>query len=715
MSSAEDELLRPAPLVESTGGTTHAGRRVPTLVAAIPLALAAGIAALTLVAAVCLLLSAYRAALVLPIGVPAAVLAGGIVVWTAPARETWTLRPNLLALLGVAVMVWFNVRYGAQDIFVTRDPGTYAVTAQWLAHHSTGRIASQAGLFGGVPGSTPASLGFGATDSATLQSQYPNAAPMLVAMGGWVSDSWLLKVAPFIGGAALLAFYALARGIVREWWALGATTLLAVSLPMMHFSRSVFSEPTAMVFLLGGMALLFVCQELSDRLSTGRAVLLSAVAGLTGGATGLARVDGGIFLLAASGYSVMRLAQAPAGRRRKVIAEVAALLGAAVVPYALGMRLTATLSSQYWYGSSGHAAEAYIPGVLSLLILLVGTAVVAIAWHGGQVREAGVRVAARASSVFAVLLIVAAVVGATRPLWFTAHQYIGPSYTGWVAYWQGQEHQVVDGTRSYAENTLTWISWYDSLIVVAAGVLGIAWLVRRVGRTGRPPLVAFLFVFLSFGLVSLAYPDITPDQIWSVRRFVPIVIPGLLIGAAYLGQRLWRYGRRAQVAVGVLAVVALGLTVNTDRPLATVPEGVQQLAEVQTICHNLPANAAVAMTGPSASNYAMTIRAYCQVPVLTVLASDKLPLASGDLSAMQASLKSSGRALYVLSEDARLLPVGSPSIAPVSQIATRYWKPSLVHAPDTVWPKTRSMYLVAVAPDGTVTEPAGQRTLTATG
>ena len=200
-------------------------------------------------------------------------------------------------------MVWFNVRYGAQDIFVTRDPGTYAVTAQWLAHHSTGRDPVRR---------PPCSV----TSLAAPPPRWASAPPTRRrcsrstrtphrCWSRWVGGSataWLLKVAPFIGGAALLAFYALARGIVREWWALGAMTLLAVSLPMMHFSRAVFSEPTAMVFLLGGMALLFVCQEVTDRLPLSRAVLLSAVAGLTGGATGLARVDGGIFLLAATGY-----------------------------------------------------------------------------------------------------------------------------------------------------------------------------------------------------------------------------------------------------------------------------------------------------------------------------------------------------------------------------------------------------------------------------
>ena len=105
------------------------------------------------------------------------------------------------ALPVVAGIVGFNLGYSAQDIVVARDPGTYALTAQWIAHHDSARINTDPAVFGAVPGLVGSSLGFGDTKPGEVQSQYPNAAPMLVAMGGWVSDAWLLRVAPFIGGA----------------------------------------------------------------------------------------------------------------------------------------------------------------------------------------------------------------------------------------------------------------------------------------------------------------------------------------------------------------------------------------------------------------------------------------------------------------------------------------------------------------------------------
>jgi hypothetical protein len=709
---ADEGLAAPSTAAPGPGRSETAAGRL----AALPLALAAALAALTMVASVCLLLNDYRAVLVLPIGLPAAALAGWVVLHRAPAAATRTLWPNLLALAVVAGTVGFNLAYSAQDIVVARDPGTYVLTAQWIAHHSSARIGTDPQVFGDLPGVVASSLGFGDTKPGEVQSQYPNAAPMLVAMGGWVSDAWLLRVAPLIGGAALLAFFALARSFVREWWALGALTLLAVSLPMMHFSRAVYSEPTAMVFLLGGMALLFACDRRGG-------VPLHLVAGLTGGATGLARIDGGIFLLAVAGYGTLRLARADAGARRRTAAEVGALLLATLVPYAVGMRLTALYSPLYWYGHSGHAAEAVIPGVLALLIAGIGAFVVAVAWRGGSWRHGGERLAARLSTGVAVLLVVLAVVGATRPLWFTAHQYIGPSFSGWIRYWQAQEHLAIDETRSYAENSLTWLSWYNSAIVVAAGVVGIALLVRRLGRTGRPAVVGFLLIFLSYSLTSLTYPDITADQIWSIRRFLPIVIPGLLIGAAYLGRLLARQGRVAQVGVGVLCLAALALVVRTDRPLAQVREGVPQLAEVENVCANLPPHAAVVISGGLWFGYSMTVRSFCQVPTAglpsTADPKNPNPLRADELAEMRTTAAASGRTLVLLTDDAASLPPGPGGVVPrvqqLSHIVSNRWKPALVHAARDPWPNPHTLYLLTVHPDGTVSTPAGQRTLVATG
>jgi hypothetical protein len=717
MSSAEDERVRPAPAPTVALPARHDESRLAGVVEALPLMLAAFVGALTLVATFCLFLEAFHPALVLGVGLPAGAVAAAVVLGRRPSAARANLLPHLLAFVVVAITVGFNVGYSAQDITVARDPGTYALTGQWLAHHGTAHIATEPEVFGELTGVYGSSLGFGDAGQGQLQSQYPNAAPELVAMGGWISDAWLLRTASLIGGLALLAFFALARGFVRPWWALGATTLLAVSMPMLHFSRIVVSEPTTMIFLLGGIALLFEADRRGG-------VWLHLVAGLTGGAAGLARIDGGIFLMAVAGYAVMRLARAEVGRRARTGLELAALVLAALVPYLLGMRLTADLSPAYWYGHNGHAPEAFIPGLLALIIAVLGAGVVAVAWRGGSLRAGAERLAGRATSGFALLLLIVAAVGATRPLWLVSHQYIGPTFSLWIEYWQKAENLTSDGTRSYAEHTLAWLSWYDSAIVVVAGALGIAWLTRRVGRTGRPAALGFLVVWVAYSLISLTYPDITADQIWSMRRFLPIVIPGFLIGAAYVGSRLWRYGRGAQVAVAVLALAALGLTLRTDAPLVRTREGVPQLAEFENVCANLPANAAVLVSGGLPNDNAMTVRAYCRVPVANLNSSsgstsNRVVLATGELAAIRSKVAAAGRTLVVLTDDPAGLPRNAdgsaPSVSLLSQVDSSRWKPTLTHAPTENWPLRQNLYLVTVHEDGTVSTPPGQRTLVASG
>src|SRR6185312_5287178 len=68
------------------------------------------------------------------------------------------------------------------------------------------------------------------------------------------------------GAAALLALYVLGRRLIGPFWALVPVLALAVSLPMLEFSRATYSEPLAMTFTLLGATLLWGAWK-SDRLT----------------------------------------------------------------------------------------------------------------------------------------------------------------------------------------------------------------------------------------------------------------------------------------------------------------------------------------------------------------------------------------------------------------------------------------------------------------
>jgi hypothetical protein len=703
MTSAEDERVRPA--ASEPDRPADRVSAVAAWVETAPLALCAAIAALTTVATVCLLAGAYHPAVVLPLGLIAAAAAAWVVLRGLPPTPTRTLLPNLLAVAGVIATVGFNLKYSAQEIWVFRDPSTYALTGQWLAHHASSAIHTQPEVFGTVKGLGSSSLGFSPVNPGEVQSQYPDAAPMLVAMGGWISDSLLLRIAPIIGGVALLGFYSVVRAVVTQWWALGATALLAVSLPMINFSRSVYSEPITMVFLLGGLALLFACDEPQRR--SGWPLFL--VAGVCFGATEIARLDGGLYLLAVAGYGVMRLARATV--RRTAIIEVAALAAGSVVVFALGVLNTRTLSAGYWAGHDKETVGLLAPAIL---VALVGVVVVWLAWSDPTRRQRALALVPRTAQVVAGLIVLLAVVGATRPLWLTSHHLVNAGFTAAEASLQKADHLTIDGARDYAESSLTWIAWYYGILVVIAGVIGAAWLVLRFGRTGRPALLGFLLVFLGSSVLFLVYPNIAPDQIWVMRRYLPIVIPGFLVAAAYLGWRLTGFGRLAQAGVAVLVVVSFGLTLHETSKLARVREAVPELAEVENICANLPANAAVLVVGELTDTYQMTARSYCRVPVTGM----KQPTAAA-LSGIASTAKAHGKTLMVLADSLAALPVGAdgqpPSadkVQPVSTLVIESWNTALGQPAHASGHPTRSMYLVSVGADGSVTTPTNQHTLT---
>jgi hypothetical protein len=701
MTSAEDARLRPARRADQSADPADPSAesvpcsRLAGLLDAGPLTLCAAIAGFTVVATLCLLAGAYRPAVVLPLGLIAAAAAGWVVLRSVVALPTRTMLPNLLAVAAALVFVAVNLKYSAQEIWVFRDPSTYALTGQWLAHHTSAWITTQPEVFGSVKGVGAASLGFNPVHSGVIQSQYPDAAPMLVAVGGWISDSALLRVAPVIGGVALLGFYAVARSVVREWWALGATALLALSLPMINFSRAVYSEPTTMVFLFGGLGLLFVCERRGGW-------PLHLVAGVCFGATEIARLDGGLYLLAVAGYAVLRLARAAV--RRTAVVEVVSLVGGSVVVFLLGALMTRHLSPLYWAGHDKETAGLVLPAVL---VAVVGAPVVWLAWGGPARRERALALVPRTAKAVAVFIVLLAIVGLSRPLWLVSHHFVRADFTTAEEILQKADHLKVDGTRDYAESSMYWIAWYYGIVVVLAGVVGAAWMVLRFARKGSPALLGFLLVFLGSSVLFLYYPNIAPDQIWVMRRYLPVVLPGFVLAAAFVGWRLCRFGRPAQVVVAVLVLVSFVLTGRETSHLVRVRQAVPELAEVENVCADLPANAAVLAAGELADTYAMTVRSYCRVPVATLRVPTQATLAQ-----VRSTAAAHGKTLMLLADNVAALPPGTAAPQPISTLVLESWNTVIGRAAYASGHPTRSMYLLRVGADGSVSVPSGEHVLT---
>jgi hypothetical protein len=671
-------------------------RLLAALLEALPLLPPALFAGFSLVAMALLQLGLFRPAIVLPLGLAGAAVAARGVSLARPeplAGPRWLDGAALLTVLGFAAV---NARYSAQNIDVFRDPAIYAITGQWLKDHGSLPIPVHPEVFGPVSGISFFSQGFdpGAV-RGFVQPQFGNLLPGLLAVGGWLGgDRLLLKINPLVGSAALLAFYGLARQYAGRVWALAAVVALGVSVPQLHFSRNAYSEPVTMLFLVGGLALLREAQRRGKVAGYG-------LAGLVLGSALLARIDGFLFLLALPMFAAVALAAAPAERRRETARQVGALLLCAAVPAAVAMTNLANLSASYLHNLSGELGMITKAGVA---IVVLGAAAVVLAWRTTLPQRVAASTGRWLPAAGAATVLLLAAVAGSRPLWYVGHVRDAPeSYTHYITFLQKANRLPLDGTRSYAEQTLAWFSWYWGPVTLALGVLGVAFAAHWLLRRGDLRLVAPLGMFLVAALLYVTVPSIVPDQVWAMRRYLPVVIPGLLLAAAAVLSLLARRWRAGTVLAGLLAGAMIAVPVYVSAPLFTVRDGFPQLVEVENLCANLPADAALVLTGSLAKTYQQTARSYCHDVPVTGLGQP----ARAQLGALQAAALAHGRRLYVLVTAREALPPGTVAAdAPwegISCVGVSHWHAVLNRAAYTWGAAKRTMLLGAVTAQGTVT------------
>jgi hypothetical protein len=160
-------------------------------------------------------------------------------------------------------------------------------------------------------------------------------------------------------------------------------------------------------------------------------------------------------------------------------------------------------------------------------------------------------------------------------------------------------------------------------------------------------------------------PSITPDHIWADRRYLPVVVPGLLLCAAWLLGRTWRLAATrpwrlpAQSALAIAAILLIAGPVGRSMPLAGLHEDAGLAARMTLACEQLGDDAAIVLLGES-DNYlayrlTQPLRSHCGVPAVfadATISNDRL---------VDLSERAGDRTLYVVTEYPELLegrPVG---------------------------------------------------------
>lgn len=562
------------------------------------------------------------------------------------ARSTTWIRLAALAVTLTAIIG--NGLLPGEHLQTGRDGGTYTSTAGWIA--SDGGLLIDAEV---PPFDNSTDLGFDAAGfheivpHGPLYAQFMHALPAMMAtvdLAGGID--LMVRTNALIGGVALLAFYAFAERLMRPWLALVAQVALATNLVFVYFTRAPFAELLMLGMLFGGLWALDQAVSLSDR-------TVGFVSGLLLGATFLARLDGLVVLLMLTAALLPPLV---GGRLRRV--APAALVGIAAISAVSVIDLF--VFSPFYVQLH---VDFLVPLGLALMVVGAITGASHTA-HGRNVVAGALRHRATIGAGIAIAIVVAGVLAYTVRPWFAVATWDRTTPIGFL---QQTEGQAVDEARTYAEQSARWLGWYLGLPALTAGLLGWAALTWRTIADRLDRTVPFLLTFSGLATLYLWRPSITPDHIWADRRFLPVVIPGLLVCAAWLLDRLWSrtsIGRQplaSRVGLAAVAVLMVALPLRLMLPVAELHEEAGLAREIAAACDRLGDDAAVLLLDEegTAMHYRMTqpLRSHCGVPA--AWADDTIT----NRRVRELAGRAGDRTLYLLAERPESFegrPVGQP-------------------------------------------------------
>lgn len=589
----------------------------------------------------------------------AAVTVGTIAIVRAGVFSPVRWKPNLSvlgALFLVGGITLLNMRYAAEHLLTDRDPGVYVTAARWLASRGSLLVDGAVGGFADIAGVDAVSQGYYAVRSnGLLYSQFQHGLAVVLAIGRWVGGDWLLlKSVGLLSGGIVATFYMFSRTVLRSWWALAATTGVAVNLVILHFGRDAYSELLLMIFLYGG--LWFLHRALSmDRF------VVSLTAGLVLGGTALVRIDAWMILAGLLAFLFFDIWSSGDGWRHRI--------RAVTIPVVVGIAITGGIGVLDLLIASPQYMRDLMPNVYRMVAVLaavvgLGLLVSALAkpwqWmaehrvmHRRRIVGTGAAVVIVAGSVFLYLVRPALVVERST------------SAIEVVEYLQRLQGLPLDGSRRYWEMSMQWQAWYLGVVGLAIGVAGWAWTAREVAVGKMRRVAPFLFMFSVVTVAFLLRPANTPDHLWMMRRFLSITIPGFIL-LGFVGVESWlpivkaRWGSTTRSVVGLaLTLVMLVPPALFAAPLARSTTQVGMYGVTTEVCATLGSDAAVLVISERLKAvYEPALRSFCEIPAA---GSGELPTLE-TLEVVSNRWAASGRELYVatLPDDAcRVVPVFS--------------------------------------------------------
>jgi hypothetical protein len=668
----------------------------PRALRLVAFATASGVAAFGTVGLVAAIIGIYRSYVVFPLGVIAWI---GLFVVARPivtGAGSIERRDRIVAVVGlvfvVGITIW-NARHASQHILINRDGGAYSNTARWLALHGNLRITAAVGPFATTPGLGYGSFAMYPNTHSVLSFQFAHLLPALLGQAQLIGgDRLMFAATPMIGGVALLAFFVAAWRLLRNAFvALAALVSFAFLLPVISFSRDSYSEIPLQALVFTALWIL------ADR-GTFLRPRAAFVAGIFLGLLQATRIDGlvsltGVGLL----FAIMWIISRGSDRRRAALSAGACALG--MIPgVVLGFVDVMLRSAQYIHDLHRNVHSLELASVASILFAVALVVIVP-------------PLASRAPRLPAAVGWIAAgfvaVVGFgawfVRPHVQKLHTAASPLMKGL----QEAANVAVDPRRNYAERTVSWMTWYQGRILVAAAIIGAALLVRELLRGRMVFTLPGIALLAPASAVYLYRPNISTDQIFVMRRFLFSALPLLtLLGFGLVAALLRFVPRSVPRAVPMAIAVAIGAAgvVYPITTVAAVPNITEQrgdLLALKDACHKMGKDAAVALLESGTSllyTWApQPLRGWCNVPVAIV--PKALPDRAAVLTKLAQQWKAEGRTLWVVAESAdpvnKVLPDAQVAETPVV-VNPYFLGRRLVSRPRDYVPETFSLALAPV-------------------
>lgn len=613
------------------------------------------------------------------------------------------------ALIGVSGLT--NVVHNGQYVRSDRDNGIYTSAAFWIAEHGDVLVDGRRGPHRQLDGITADSVGQARHDGddVRLEIHGTHLFPSMLAQAKWAMGFDGVRIMPsLLGVLALAVFFLFALWWLPPWLAVAAVAALAGNFVFVYGVRSILTEPLSLAFGFAGLWMLLAASR-SERCSAPRFALAGAVSALT-----LAvRVDAGaafVLLLPAVVLLIVLRRGVPRGRRARDLLGFG--IGAAPV--------LALAAFDLWGRSRGYATDlgSQIRLIRIGFVAAVGVAalIVVIADRSDRPMIAGARerflehriVAARA--VMSLLVAVFIGLWALRPLLGRVHRGGSDARLRGMANLQRREGFGGDGSRTFDEVSLERLGWYVGILAIALAIIGACILIERLMARGDGEAGLLLIGVLPMTLLYVWNPSIFPDQPWMMRRYLPVVIPGLLILAGIAFESLLSAARRripteiapfAPLGAGVVALAVFVLPpLRITAPLADVRWQAGGFHGIRMICDEVGDDAVVLFTTDEAMwrPFMTPIRSICDVPVLRSRGEDPT---RAELAEIARVTRADDRRLWLLTaseEDLRALDPTVDDVRHVTVYDTTRLQSTLNLPPTELVPHRAEVFFAEVDP-----------------